>query len=107
MLTIVKGHCCYVDIRTIDNVIYPTFKEACFALGFLADDSEYIQAIKEAKDWGSGHFLRKLFVTILLSNSVNKPEDVWNKTWEYLADGILYNERKMAAIPGTIYSYSI
>jgi len=107
MLTVVKGPCCYADIRTIDNVIYPTFKEACFASGFLADDLEYIQAIKEAKDWGSGHFLRKLFMTILLSNSVNKPEDVWNKTWEYLADGILYNERKMAGKSGTIYSYSI
>jgi len=49
-------------------------------LGILANDTEYVEAIKEAKDWGSGIYLRKLFVTILLSNSVNRPEELWNKT---------------------------
>jgi len=68
-------------------------------LGILADDTEYVNAIKEAKDWGSGHYLRKLFVTIMLSNSVNRPEELWNKTWEWLADGILYRERNIAGIP--------
>jgi len=36
----------------------------------------------------------------MLSNSVNRPEDLWNKTWEWLADGILYRERNIAGIPG-------
>jgi len=59
--------------------------------------------MREAKDWGSGYYLRKLFVTILLSNSVNHPEDLWNKTWEWLADGILYRERNISGIAGYIY----
>lgn len=59
----------------------------------MADDNEYVKAIKEAKDWGSGHFLRKLFMNILMSNSVSKPEDIWNKIGEWLSDGILFNER--------------
>jgi len=80
MLTHVRGPTSYIDIRTINNVIYSTFREACLALGILADDTEYVEAIKEAKDWGSGHYLRKLFVTIMLSNSVDRPEDLWNKT---------------------------
>jgi len=82
MLTHVKGPTSYVDIRTVNNVTYSTFREACLALGILANDSEYVEAIKEAKDWSSGIYLRKLFVTILLSNSVNRPEELWNKTWE-------------------------
>ena len=80
MLTHVRGPTSYIDIRTINNVIYSTFRETCLALGILADDTEYVEAIKEAKDWGSGHYLRKLFVTIMLSNSVDRPEDLWNKT---------------------------
>jgi len=83
MLTHVRGPTSYIDIRTINNVIYSTFREACLALGILEDDTEYVEAIKEAKDWGSGHYLRKLFVTIMLSNSINRPEDLWNKTWEW------------------------
>ncbi|KAF1883670.1 hypothetical protein Lal_00012587 [Lupinus albus] len=38
MLTAIKGPCNYEDIRIVDNVIYPAFKEACFAMGFLEDD---------------------------------------------------------------------
>jgi len=102
MLTVVKGPQSYVDLRTIDNITYATFREACEAYGFLAEDTEYVDAIKEAKDWGSGHFLRKLFVTILMSNSVLKPEELWSKTWEWLFDGILYNERIIATNQGRI-----
>jgi len=82
MLTIVKGPISYIDLRTVENITYPTFREACEASGFLADDREYVEAIKEAKEWGYGNFLRRLFVTMLMSNSINKPEEVWKKTWE-------------------------
>jgi len=55
MLAVVKGPCSYKEIRTISGIEYPTFREACFAMGFLHDDTEYIEAIKEASKWGSGH----------------------------------------------------
>ena len=77
-----KGPISYIDLRTIENITYPTLREACEASGFLADDTEYVKAIKEAKEWGSGNFLRRLFVIVLMSNSINKPEDVWKKTSE-------------------------
>jgi len=102
MLTIVKGPLSHVDLRTVDNITYPTFRKACETYGFLAEDTKYVDAIKEAKDWGSGHFLRKLFVTILMSNSVLKPEELWSKTWQWLSDGILYNERIIATNQGII-----
>ena len=102
MLTIVKGPISYIYLRIVENITYPTLREACEDSGFLADDREYIEAIKEANEWGSGNFLRRLFVTMLMSNSINKPEEVWKKTWEMLSDGILYNERIIARNPGEI-----
>ncbi|KAF1866327.1 hypothetical protein Lal_00024333 [Lupinus albus] len=36
-------------------------------MGLLQDDREYIEALKEAYAWGSGFYLRKLFVTMLFS----------------------------------------
>ncbi|KAF1859002.1 hypothetical protein Lal_00000825 [Lupinus albus] len=68
ILSAIKGPSNYEDIRTVNNTIYPTFREACF------DDREYIEAIKKANEWGSSHYLINLFVTMLTSNIINRPK---------------------------------
>ncbi|KAF1898009.1 hypothetical protein Lal_00032771 [Lupinus albus] len=37
-MTVIKGPTCYEDIRTVSNFQYPTFRDACFAIGLLKDD---------------------------------------------------------------------
>ncbi|KAI9073841.1 hypothetical protein K1719_044193 [Acacia pycnantha] len=37
---------------------FSNIREACFALGLLDDDKEYIDAIKEASSWASRNYLR-------------------------------------------------
>jgi hypothetical protein len=69
---------------------------------FLEDDRVYITAIKEAKDWSSGHYLRRLFVIMLLANTMNRPNHVWEETKEWLSDGILYRQRIIANYRGII-----
>ncbi|KAF1881881.1 hypothetical protein Lal_00038523 [Lupinus albus] len=96
MLTVVKGSTCYEYIRTVSDIQYSTFRDACFAMGLLQDDMEYIEALKEAYAWGSGFYLRKLFVTMLLSTYMNKPDHVWEESWKWLCDVILYNQRNIA-----------
>ncbi|XP_020979323.1 uncharacterized protein LOC107640347 [Arachis ipaensis] len=44
-----KGCTSFVDLRTIHDVIYDTFKEACYTLGILQDDKKFVDAILEAK----------------------------------------------------------
>ncbi|XP_058749840.1 uncharacterized protein LOC131622824 [Vicia villosa] len=100
MLTVKKGPLCYDDIKMVDGKQHKTFRGSCFAMGFLQDDREFVEAIKEAHVWGSGLFLRKLFVTMLLSSSMNRPEHVWRLTWKYLSDGILYDQRLLAGDQG-------
>lgn len=96
MLSNVKGPTSYAHLRTVGTVRYDTFREACFALGLLSDDKEYIGAIKEAHNWGTGFFLRKLFVMMLLTGTTNRPDHVWKMTWQWLSDGILYQQRQLA-----------
>ncbi|KAI5393198.1 serine palmitoyltransferase component, variant 4 [Lathyrus oleraceus] len=64
MLTVVKGPICYEDIKDGSGKVLDRFRDAYFEIRFLEDGNEYVAAINEVKDWGFGHFLRKLFVTM-------------------------------------------
>jgi hypothetical protein len=100
MLTVLKGPTSYDSMKQIAGIQLKTFREACFSMGFLGDDKEFIGAIEEAKDWGSGRLLRYLFVSMLLSGSVDRPGYLWEKTWQWLSDDILYTQRRIASDPG-------
>ncbi|CAH1415538.1 unnamed protein product [Lactuca virosa] len=102
LLNKVKGPKSFEEIRTVNGEICSSFKDACYNLGLLDDDKEYIEAIKEASLSGSSFYLRFLFATMLLSNSLSKPEIVWENTCEYLSDGILYTQQKRLKSPEQI-----
>ncbi|XP_016192790.1 uncharacterized protein LOC107633703 [Arachis ipaensis] len=104
LLNIVKGPTTYADIRTYNGVIYSSFRDACYARGLLDDDKEYIDAIEEASHWGSCHYLRRLFATLLWSNSMVRPEVVWKKTAILLSDGILHDHRVMFSLHDLLFS---
>ncbi|KAL7132065.1 hypothetical protein ABFS83_12G046200 [Erythranthe nasuta] len=76
LLNIAKGPSSYEELRTINNVSYPTFKDACYAIGLLDDDIEYIDGIGKASEWGTRNFLRRMFTILLLSNQISRPEVV-------------------------------
>ncbi|CAH1428835.1 unnamed protein product [Lactuca virosa] len=99
LLNKVKGATSFDEIRKVNGETYSSFRDACYALGLLDDDKEYIDAIKEASHSGSGFYLRFLFATFMMCNSMSKPEIVWEDTWEYLADGVLYNQRQRFKSP--------
>ncbi|XP_056689832.1 uncharacterized protein [Spinacia oleracea] len=93
LLNTIQGATCYEDIRTVNGVLYSSFKEACYARGLLDDDKEYIDGITEASFWGSAQYLRSLFVTLLLSSSMSRPEFVWEQIWKFLGDDILHRQK--------------
>jgi hypothetical protein len=42
LLTTVKGATSFEHLCTVNDVVYGSFKEACFARGLLEDDREWI-----------------------------------------------------------------
>ena len=66
LLTKVCGATSFEHLRTVQEILYPSFKEACNALGLLQNDEEWDQCLKEAGQIQSGAQLRSLFATILL-----------------------------------------
>lgn len=105
LLNKVRGPTSYDDIKTVNGKIYETHKEACYALGLLDDDQEYINCITEAAESGSGNFLRSLFVMLLLSDSLTRPNDVWDQTWQHLSEDILNREQLIHRNPGNFFFY--
>ncbi|XP_057740312.1 uncharacterized protein LOC130957472 [Arachis stenosperma] len=106
LLNIVRGPTSYEDVKTYNGVIYSSFRDACYARGLLDDDQEYVDAIEEASHWGSGHYVRKLFATLLWSNTMVRPEAVWEKSFGLLSDGILHDHITMFNSPDLTLSES-
>lgn len=107
LLTVQRGSTSYTDIKTVNGKTYDTFKDACFALGLLDDDRESIHAITEASELASGDQLRRLFVSLLVMNSMSNPHTVWESTWRLLSDGILYETGKRLKNPGMNIMFSL
>ncbi|XP_019165748.1 PREDICTED: ATP-dependent DNA helicase PIF1-like [Ipomoea nil] len=80
---------------TFEGVKYPSFRDACYARGLLDDDKEYIDAINEASHWSTAQAMRKLFVILLTSNLVIRPENVWNAVWQHLSEDAQFNRRRV------------
>lgn len=100
LLNKVKGPTTFDDFKTYDKVVYPTFKEACYARGLLDDDKEYIDGLHEASQWGMGDYLRNYYVMLILSDSMARPEKVWEQTWHLMAEDVLHIERLKRDHPG-------
>lgn len=104
MLLNIPRECTYYeDIRTVDTTVYPNFGEACYVLGRLEDDKEYIDAIKKANQWASADYVRRSFVVLLLSNFLTRPEYAQDTCWSYPAEDVLFNQQKLLNDPRLIY----
>jgi hypothetical protein len=88
LLMIVKGAKNYADVRTFDNRVYNTFREACEARGLLEGDNEWNLLFDEAIVSASAYQLRQLFVTVVLYCSVGNVRALFDKYWLYFTDDI-------------------
>ena len=100
LLNTQKGCTNHDDIKKINGIVYPTYKDACYAAGLLEDDKEYIEGIKDASHWSSAEHLRDLFVTLLSQKELETPLNVWLQTWHLLAEDVEYKRRILLGIPG-------
>lgn len=99
LLNIVRGCSSYEQIRTVNGVLYSTFKEACYALGLLEDDKEWDDCLKEAATWATGTQLRQLFSTILLHCDVVDPGRLWESNWKIISEDIIYKQQRILNFP--------
>ncbi|KAJ9555986.1 hypothetical protein OSB04_010600 [Centaurea solstitialis] len=79
----------FADIRTIDNIVYPTYRSACQKLGLLGDDKEWTYAFIEASVSATAKELRSLFAHMLLFCDISNPLLLWTEHWRQMSDDII------------------
>ena len=85
----VKGPHSFESLKTINGIIYPTYKEACRILGLLIDDKHYELALSEAATVHSAPKLRNLFAILLSSCGLSDPIRLWELNKEHFSKDIL------------------
>ncbi|XP_071687654.1 uncharacterized protein [Rutidosis leptorrhynchoides] len=73
---------------TVDNNVYSTYREACFAMGLLGDDKEWFTTMEETSATATSGQLRSLFSQILLHCEVADPLKLWKQSWKLMSDDI-------------------
>nr|GFA50820.1 hypothetical protein [Tanacetum cinerariifolium] len=95
LLNNAKGCRTHDGIKKVNGVVYPTYKEACYAAGLLEDDKEYIECIEDTAYWATVKHLCELFVTLLSQKELTMPLSVWLQTWHLLAGDVQFKRRQI------------
>ncbi|GJS03730.1 hypothetical protein Tco_0320238 [Tanacetum coccineum] len=105
LLNSAKGCRTHDEIKKkVNDVVYPTYKEACYASDLLKDDKKYVDSIKDVTHWAPAEQLCELFVILLLQKKLTTPLTIWLQTWHLLAQNVQYKRRQILKIPYLIVS---
>ncbi|TQD91548.1 hypothetical protein C1H46_022843 [Malus baccata] len=91
LLNYQKGSFSFDHLKTVKDVLEPTFQAACTSLGLLGDDREWNNAMLEAVITASSFQLRQLFVTSVLFCNVADPLTLFEAHWKSMCDDISRN----------------
>lgn len=91
LLLHVRGPICFQDLRTVGNIVYPTFSAAAHARGIASNDREWRECLLEAKECKSPQQLRELFAIICGMNVPTNALDLWNEFKNFMCEDFLRN----------------
>ena len=90
---------CHIDTELPPDAVtvYPTFRLACDARGYLDSDEEWSLALIEAYDSGaSGTQLREMFCFILMNNTPANSGELWEKHQIIMSDDKIHQAKSQS-----------
>jgi len=88
LLTIFEDRKNWEHLRTWNDQVFVTFKEACIARGLLEDDHEWRICLEKAIAMQSRVACHQLLVVILLTDKVAEPHVLWDQFKAGLCDNV-------------------
>ncbi|XP_030479392.1 uncharacterized protein LOC115696639 [Cannabis sativa] len=79
LLSHVRGPTSFEDLRSIDGIVAPTFRDAATMRGLLQTDNTLEDCLQEASIFQMPNSLRRLFATILVFCNPNNPRYLWER----------------------------
>ena len=74
LLLHIKGATSFDSLKTINGILYSTYREACNAKGLLASDDEWKEVLEDASSMLTGFQQRLLFAVILTDCNPAEPK---------------------------------
>ena len=90
LLVNVRGPTSFKSLRTVNGVLFPTYRAACQQLNLLENDNHWDLTISEAIISASPHQTRSLFTVIISTCFPSNPKLLWNKYKDDLSQDILH-----------------
>lgn len=94
LLHVVRGPASFAELKTIEEEVCETYREACLKRGLLEDDYHWECALQEACATQSAAKARQLFCILLTACSVSNPFQLWEKFKEALSEDIMLELRR-------------
>ncbi|XP_035445477.2 uncharacterized protein LOC118272869 [Spodoptera frugiperda] len=91
LLHTVRGPTSFIDLKKVDDIVYPTYHAACQARHLLENDQHWDDALAESCVSDNPRRLRHLFVTLLTFCNLSDAVQLWEKYKEKFAEDFLRN----------------
>jgi hypothetical protein len=86
----VIGPTSFNSLKTVNGIVYNSYKEAAIKRGLLEDDTEWFNCLQEASLVGSPNQIRMIFSTIIALCGPSNPLYLWNQFYETFSEDIKY-----------------
>ncbi|KAM6547230.1 hypothetical protein CsatB_018906 [Cannabis sativa] len=88
----------FEDLRTVNGVLAPTYREAATMLGLLQRDNCLEDCLHEASLYQAPSSLRRLFATILVYCNPTNPRDLWERYEEEMSADLKSEEDSLSIV---------
>jgi hypothetical protein len=89
MLTQIRGAKGFIDLKTVNNITYETYKETAQALGLLDNDEEWDHLLEEAQAYQMPKQFRILFSNVLFYCNPENPRYLFNKYFDDMSRDVI------------------